>query len=127
MDGHSTVAFKVKKGEKVIGMTGVVITTKAGIGKALKNTYLKGFLKGTEKEKKIKIKKGQTFALLTYEGEGFYSVWSQGVILSVSLNDDNLKEISAPKSIWWVKIRNKKGQIGWTKMTGNFDEMDACG
>ncbi len=37
MSGGSTAVFKVRKGEKVEGVTGIVITTKAGIGIAAEN------------------------------------------------------------------------------------------
>jgi hypothetical protein len=127
MSDNSAVAFKVTKGEKVNGLTGVVITTKPGIGKAIRDTYLEGYLKNVEKEKKMRIRKGQTFSLLTYEGEDVYLISYKGVLFTVSMYNDNLLKVNSPKSIWWVKIKNKKGQVGWTKLPENFDDMDACG
>ena len=120
MSEGASVAFRVKKGEKVRGVTGVVITTKAGTLKALKNT--------TVGEDKIRVKAGEFLYLLTYTGEDFYDTWYKGKIFTNQFyNNPALKLINEPKSVWWVKIRNRKGQIGWTKMPDNFDNKDACG
>jgi hypothetical protein len=51
----------------------------------------------------------------------------KGVLLTVSMYNDELLKLSSPESIWWVKIKNKRGQVGWTKLNENFDDMDACG
>ncbi|HEV7644948.1 MAG TPA: hypothetical protein VGO50_13470 [Pyrinomonadaceae bacterium] len=120
MSEGSSIAFKVKKGEKVRGVTGVVITTQAGVVKALENTVIG--------ESKIRLKAGELIYLLTYTGEGFYETWVKGKIFSDSFYDNTaLKLVSEPKSVWWVKIRNRKGQIGWTKLPENFDNKDSCG
>lgn len=120
MSEGASVAFMVKKGEKVRGVTGVVITTKAGILKALKDT--------TVNQAKIRIKAGEFLYLLTYTGEGFFDTWYKGKIFSDSFYDNTaLKLVSEPKAVWWVKIRNRRGQIGWTKLPDNFDNKDACG
>ena len=64
---------------------------------------------------------------LKIKGEDVYLISYKGVLFTVSMYNDNLLLVSGPKSIWWVKIKNKKGQIGWTKLNENFDDMDACG
>jgi hypothetical protein len=120
MRDGSPIAFRVKKKEKVRGLTGVVITTKAGQVKALKD-----FVTETEK---VSIKAGDIFYLLTYRGEGFFVISYKGKRFEDSVTDeDKIKVLNQPVSIWWVKIRNSKGQIGWTKLNENFDNMDACG
>jgi hypothetical protein len=120
MNEGSSVAFRVKKGEKVRGVTGVVITTKAGILRALKNTIV-----GDEN---VRVKREELLYLLTYTGEGFYQTWFKGKIYSYSFYDNkDLKQVSEPKSVWWVKIRNRKGKIGWSKLPDNFDNKDSCG
>jgi hypothetical protein len=123
----SPVLFRVKKGEKVEGVTGIVITTKAGIGKAAQNTNLEYYDKKKNEMRNVSIKKGESFLILTYLGEGIYKVWYKGRMLQGSLDYPHLKKISDPISVWWVKIKNRKGQIGWTKMTRNFDNVDSCG
>ncbi len=127
MSGGSTAVFKVRKGEKVEGVTGVVITTEAGIGIAAQNTNLEYYDKKRNEVVNVGIKKGERFLILTYLGEGNYKVWYKGRMLQGNLDYPHLKKISEPKSVWWVKIKNSKGQIGWTKLTDNFDDTDACG
>jgi hypothetical protein len=127
MTDASPAVFKVKKGEKVQGITGVVITTKAGIGRAMRNASFEIYNEKKNTTRAVPIKKGEQFLLLTYLGEGFYKVWYKGQILQSSMDDSQFKILSEPKSVWWVKIKNRKGQIGWTKLTDNFDNMDSCG
>ena len=120
MRDGSAVAFKIRRSEKVAGLTGVVITTKAGQVKALKNFTLAAA--------KVPIKAGDIFYTLTYRGEGFYLIWYKGKKFEDEIFDqDKMKILSQPKAVWWVKIKNRKGQIGWTRLPENFDNMDACG
>jgi len=118
MKDGSPIAFRIKKGEKVIGVSGVVITTKAGVVKVLKNNKLG----------KVNLKAGDTLYILTNLGEGYNKIWYKGRIIAEQVYDDSLfKQISEPISIWWVKIKNRRGQIGWSKQSENFGNMDACG
>ena len=119
MNGKSPVAFRVKKGEKVTGMTGVVITNTPG-----KAVALKAF---TFESSKVKLKKGETIQLLTYLGEGWFRFWHKGKLYEDDGYADGLKITAQPKAVWWVKIKNRKGQIGWTKSSGDFDNQDQCG
>ncbi len=127
MADNSPSFFKVRKGEKVEGVTGIVITTKAGIGRAAQNTNLEYYNEKGNITRNVAIKKGERFLILTYLGEGVYKVWYKGQVLTASLDYPQFKKISDPKSVWWVKIKNRKGQTGWTKLTYNFDNMDSCG
>ena len=120
MRENSPVAFKVKRREKVTGVTGVVITTKAGIVKALKDF--------TFENAKVSVKKGDLFYTLTYQGEGYFRIFYKGKRFADEVFDrDFMKVLSQPKSVWWVKIKNRKGQTGWTKFPENFDNKDGCG
>lgn len=119
MRDGSPVAFKIKKGEKVRGVTGVVITTVAGKVKVLKSQTLEN--------SKVKVKKGETLLILTYLGEGYFRFWYKGKFFEENADLDGIKVVSQPKSVWWVKIKNRKGQIGWTRLSENFDNQDACG
>lgn len=121
MRESAPVAFRLKKGEKVTGLTGVVITTKAGIVKVLKNTLI-------DEKEKVPVKAGETLYLLTYLGEGYYVTWYKGRFLSDSFYESNgVKQVSEPDLTWWVKVKNRRGQVGWTKLPENFDNKDACG
>lgn len=126
MEAKSAIAFKVAKGEKITALTGVVITEQAGIFKAKKTTIADFYNEKTKKTTKVKISKGEKIYLLTYQGEGFYVVWYQNKISSFEVTQD-FEEVTQPKSVWWVKVKNKRGKIGWTKLTENFDGKDKCG
>lgn len=119
MRERSAVAFRVKKRERVTGVTGVVITTKAGQVKALKSfTNSSG----------VQIKANDIFYLLTYRGEGFYLTWYKGKEFEDEAYDQgNMKVLNGPDAVWWVKIKNRRGQAGWTRLPENFDNKDACG
>ncbi len=121
MRDGSPIAFRVKKREKVAGITGVVITTKAGIVKVLRNTTI-------DEDNKIPVKGGETLYLLTYLGEGFYRTWYRGrYVTGVYYGNPDVRQISGPEGVWWVKIKNRKGQIGWTRLSENFNNKDSCG
>ncbi len=118
MSDSSPVAFRLKKGEKVRGVTGSVITTRAGVVRVLKNTKLD----------KVSLKRGDNLYLLTYLGEGFSKIWYKGRVFQGDPNDQQLfKEIRKPIDIWWVKVRNSRGQIGWSREPDNFGNKDRCG
>ncbi len=118
MSDRSAVLFKVAKDEKVSGVTGVVITTRAGIARVLKNT----------KVGNVNVSKGETLYLLTYLGEGFFKVWRKGRIIEENMTEEgSFKVISQPRSAWWVKIKNRRGQTGWSREPDNFGNKDKCG
>ena len=43
------------------------------------------------------------------------------------LDPDLFKVIREPKSVWWVKVRNRQGKIGWSREPENFGNIDQCG
>jgi hypothetical protein len=128
MSENSPVAFKVRRREKVTGVTGVVITKKAGTVKALNDFSTKENSSDfTKPEKEFSIKAGDIFYVLTSIGEGFYQLWYKGKFFQDQIDTNkNMKILTMPVADWWVKIKNRKGQIGWTKMPDNFDNKDGC-
>jgi hypothetical protein len=121
MRDGSARAFTVAKGEVVRGLTGVVITTRPGVATATADTMI-------GPRENIRVRKGDTLYLLTYQGEGFFKVWYKGrVITDVQVDDQKIKATRQPKSVWWVKVRNRRGQIGWSRLPDNFDNKDQCG
>jgi hypothetical protein len=114
----SRPAFNVKKGEHVMGITGVVITLKPG-----KVVVKKAATLGSGRSR-VRVKAGDVLHLLHYQGEGFYKFWFNGRIYEAELPSDPDVE---PQTVWWVKVRNERGQIGWSKQDDHFDDMDACG
>ena len=127
--------FRVKKGEHVMGLTGVVITLKPGKAVVKKATVL------GSNEHQVRVKAGDVLYLLHYEGEGVYKFWFRGRIYEAEMPsapdlvypspDDKLLKyvqlISEPQTVWWVKVRNERGQVGWSKQDDHFGDMDACG
>lgn len=125
MRAASPVAFRIKSGESVEGLTGVVVTSKAGIVEALRDTKVDA---QDVNNFTLNIKRGGRLYLLTYLGEGVYKIWYRGKIYQANISgDEDFKTVSEPESVWWVKIKNKKGRVGWTNLSGNFDNQDSCG
>lgn len=112
----SHVAFEIKEGERVTALTGVVVTTKPGMAKVRKAIVIKD----------LRVNSGETVYLLTYRGEGVYAVWYQGRFVENIDVMENIEIFNKPKSVWWVKIKNKKGQTGWTNEPGKFGNKDRC-
>jgi hypothetical protein len=112
-DTKSPASFTVKKGEQVVGVTGTVITTRAGRARLLKNMNLAG----------VDANTGQTIYLLTYLGEGYYKAWCGGEIID-GVDIKEFKLIEKPKYTWWVLIEEKDGQTGWSSQPENFDHKD---
>jgi hypothetical protein len=131
----SGVAFRVKKGDHVIGLTGVVITLRPG-----KAIVKKAATLGIGK-RRTQVKPGDILYLLHYEGEGVYKIWFQGSIyehemptapdsvskVATEKRQESIQVLSEPDYVWWVKVKSSRGQIGWSKQDKNFGDMDACG
>jgi hypothetical protein len=128
MSEKSAIAFRVKRREKVTGVGGVVITKKAGTVRALKDlTAKENSSDFTKPENEISIKAGDVFYVLTSLGEGFFQLWYKGKFFQDQIDTNpNMKILTMPVDDWWVKIKNRKGQIGWTKLPENFDNKDSC-
>lgn len=118
MRDGSSIAFRLKKGERVKGLTGSVITSQAGEVRVLKRTKIGRFT----------AQPGDTLYLLTYVGEGFHRVWYKGRITEEETYDKTIfRQLREPKAVWWVKIRNSRGQTGWSREPENFGNKDQCG
>ena len=121
------IVFKVKKGEMVEAITGVVITTQPGVVKVLKSITL-------DEENPVALKPGDVFYTLHYQGEGYDLFWHKGMLHSDQMeyhNDlpgaikDTFQVVREYKYDWWIQIKNSVGKIGWTKETGYF-RMGGC-
>ena len=81
MNESASEVFSVNKGERVTGLTGVVITTQWGEAKVIRPTVIGGF----------NAKIGDVVYLLTYRGEGFYTLSYMGKIVNEIEDMDSLK------------------------------------
>jgi uncharacterized protein len=109
---NAALAFKVKKGEKVTAVTGFVMTTKPGKAKVKRSTTI-----GDQQ-----AKEGDIVWLLTYLGEGHFKVWFKGKVVDDLDVLESLDIKTQPDFLWWAKIKNRKGQTGWTEEPENFDQ-----
>jgi len=125
----SPAAFSIAKGEKVHGITGVVVTTRFGVAKLLEPTKV-GFTKNG-KGPELPLDAGAILYTLHYEGEGSYLFWYKGATYSDGIGDSDsggpFKVESQPEYVWWAKVRNSAGLTGWVKMDDSFTNVDACG
>lgn len=120
MNAKAPVAFSLKKGEKVEGVTGSVITSSWGKAKGapLSKTYPSRLVQPNE-----------SVDVISYLGEGCFSVWKKGKVVqacSEEIHDPN----PMPKNEWWVQIKNSSGQSGWVNWPAGeyyFSGVDACG
>jgi hypothetical protein len=129
---NAPVAFRVKPGERVTALTGVVVTLRAGRVRFNVPQRL------TSSAGPIEVLPEQTLYLLTYQGEG--KVWFNGRVyedvgVSSFINDAcgdspsrcTGRVVEPSRTEWWVQIRNNGGQMGWTREPDKFDGKDALG
>jgi len=128
-DNRSPVAFRIRKGEVVEAVTGVVVTRKPSIVEITETTTFGN----------VTIPKGRLVYTLHFEGERSDFFWYQGQALSGELYAEVVSEPtleyprrvrSLPVTEWWVNVKNNRGQTGWILNSATseaFDGMDACG
>jgi hypothetical protein len=131
----AAVAFHLTNGEHAQAITGVVVTLTPGRVQFRTPAML------SSASGSLRIAPGQTLYLLTYRGEGSTLAWFDGRLYDGvdgstaffngrCANEPNLCAgaiLERPRSVWWVQIRNAKGQIGWTDEPEKFGNKDAVG
>ena len=115
------------KGEKVTGITGVVITFRPGVIRMMRDLPEAG------------LKKDETILTYTYLGEGFSSVWLHDAfhaeydITFTKWPDGQgcggahcaATYVDLGKKDWWAQIRLSSGSTGWVDMDhSEFDGID---
>lgn len=127
-DNRSPVAFRIRKGEIVEAITGVVVTRKPGV---VEITETKSF--GA-----ITLPQEAVVYTLHFEGEGsdFFCYQGQAssgelyAVVSEPTPAHPRRVRSLPVTEWWVNVKNGRGQTGWifnSVTSGRFDRTDACG
>jgi hypothetical protein len=128
--------FTVVRSTKVVGVTGVVVTTRVGRAVVERAT--------TIGQSHAAVQPGEEILLLHYKGEGFWKYWLRGAIDEEFIPSPEDCRQSAersptlfaqcavqvkerPTTIWWVQIRHPDGREGWTRQVDHFGNIDACG
>ena len=130
------IAFRLKKEDWVNAITGVVITYRYGVSKIVKPIELGYPPKGDKPV--LLLQPGEVVYTLHYTGEGSDLFWYKGRVYIDQIATDKpdpdppppeliVQVISRPHYVWWAKVRNKDGQVGWTTETHKFGNVDACG
>lgn len=129
----SPVAFTLEKGDHVMAITGIVITTKPGrvtFSKAAEMSSSAGMLR---------VGPGDTLYLLTYHGEGEFTAWFKGRLYDFVDGSEftdgrcgrgrvcNGTVVEKPQSVWWIRVRSTRGLTGWTREPEKFDNKDRFG
>jgi hypothetical protein len=130
----SPVAFTLTRGERVIAVTGVVITTRPG------RVEFDMAYDVEASGGRIHVEPGQPLYLLTSQGEGFMKGWFNGRLYEGidTATFSNGGCAGGPRPCigrlvepwqfeWWVQVRNAAGKIGWTREPDKFDNKDALG
>jgi hypothetical protein len=123
---ESGLTFTIRPGEQVNAMTGLVITRKAGIVIVRKQTTFG----------EITVPAGEKLFVLHRSGEGVALFWYNGATHSGEVYAESVHKgnatypwdvLSVPETEWWVKVKNKSGEMGWILNPRGFRGMDACG
>jgi hypothetical protein len=130
-DGARVVTI-VQEGATVRGLTGVVVTTKLGRAVVIRQR--------TIGRRQMPVQPGDRVDLLHYLGEGYWKYSLRGIIDEEFIPDqpsckDNARLVNecsiqleeVPATVWWVKIRTRKGQEGWTREHDHFGNKDRFG
>jgi hypothetical protein len=130
-DPSSPVAFSVKLGEVVRGLTGVVVT------EALGEIAIQADVDLEPMGQSVTARPGEIAYVLHYLGEGSWLLWFHGKTVphhipsagssEESPNTQPLRLVREPKVTWWVLIEGINGQLGWSSEPGHFGNVDACG
>jgi hypothetical protein len=128
---NSPVAFRLKRGNRVDALTGVVVTLRPGRVRILAKMTL-------DAASPVSLQPGDVIYPLHYLGEGYDLFWFNGKAHSDQISVEVIEQeptLKAQLSVealseteWWVKVKNAAGQVGWTVVGENFDgaSMDAC-
>ena len=130
----ASITFRLKQGEKVTALTGIVMTVRPGRVQFRETTNL------STGSGQLRVDPGQTLYLLTYQGEGFTKAWFNGRLYSNVDTKDFLngrcdrepsqcagRVLEQPRTEWWVQVRNRFGRVGWTNEPDRFDGKDVLG
>ena len=127
------IAFTLSKGDRVQAITGIVVTTRPG------RVQFRQPIDLSTTSGLIKINPGETLYLLTYHGEGVTTGWFKGRLYDEVDGQEffnglcgrrticNGTIVEKPRTVWWVRVRNKARVTGWTNEPEKFGNKDRFG
>jgi hypothetical protein len=130
---NAAVAFRVHRGERVEGVTGVVVTTTLGRAVVRRVASL-----GVGSDP-IAVQPGDAVYILHYRGEGYWTFWARGRLDTDQIPGEgeacadaagrpvscDVQITAKPLTTWWVQIRSGSRE-GWTSQVDNFGGIDTC-
>ena len=130
--GTEEPVFVVNPGEVITALTGTYVTLVPGRARVDKpvrvTTYTAARSVYAPSEPKTAgdyLSAGDT--VYTYSsGEGQHTAWFNGRWF---LFDEGThgRIVERPKFVWWIKVRNARGQVGWTDQFAQFEGIDQLG
>lgn len=124
-DAGAAIAFRLAAGEKVEALTGVVVVSRPGRGRAPRDAPVQG----------MPLRAGDEVAILHPVGEGYWSVWRGGRTANAQVGGPppaggrwqaEVEMLEKPVFTWWVQVRDARGRIGWTNRPEDFGGKDRC-
>lgn len=117
---------RLSAGEKVTGITGVVVTFRPGV------------IRMDRDLPEERLKRGDTILTYSYRGEGFSAVWFNGRFYSefditfaradgqpCSDTSCSGTYVDMGKKTWWAQVKLLSGRMGWVAMgSEDFDGVD---
>lgn len=126
------VITRVRRGGVARALTGVVVTTRPGHAVVVRQMAIG--------RRQMTVRPGDRVLLLHYLGEGYWKYWLRGVIDEEFMpdqpscknnprlvNECGIQMGEPPHTVWWVKVRARNGQEGWTRQVDHFGNKDRFG
>lgn len=129
--GRHTAPFTLAAGERFHALTGDVHLRRVGVVRVTEPVVLSSGIAGRPD---VRLERGDTVYVLSYVGEGTHRVWARGRIHETpqfwaAAGDPPGRGalLHAPEPVWWVYLRNARGNRGWIRMDrAAVSGADAC-
>ena len=121
----TSVNFRVRRGETVTALTGVVVTTKLGMA----------IVRSPRASLASFFKPGERFDVIHHVSEGHWKYWFNGYFDVKPMAETKqcpgpaceFELVQEPQTVWWANVRARNGREGWTREPRHFGNKDRCG